>query len=182
LTAVATVYLRLALAAGFLTAVTDRFGWWGPHGTENVAWGDFRHFLDYAAKLNPWFPAFWIPAVGWFVTAAELLLGICLLLGIRTRNTTFLAALLLFAFGCGMTARYRSQVGTQRLGLLGIRRRAAPEQLSASPSERRRSAAAAGTRGFDLRRPKKAERGLTRGDDSSINMNVWILGSRRDEE
>jgi hypothetical protein len=27
-----TVYMRLALAAGFLSAVTDRLGWWGPYG------------------------------------------------------------------------------------------------------------------------------------------------------
>ena len=31
-TAVAAVFLRLALAAGFLSAVADRFGLWGPAG------------------------------------------------------------------------------------------------------------------------------------------------------
>jgi hypothetical protein len=33
----ATLHLRIALAAAFLTSVTDRFGIWGPHGTMNVA-------------------------------------------------------------------------------------------------------------------------------------------------
>jgi len=33
----ATVFLRFALGAAFLTAVTDRLGIWGPSGTANVA-------------------------------------------------------------------------------------------------------------------------------------------------
>jgi hypothetical protein len=50
----ATVYLRLALAVGFLTAVTDRFGFWGPPGAPNVSWGDLQQFTVYAGLLNPW--------------------------------------------------------------------------------------------------------------------------------
>src|SRR6266496_1057758 len=78
LTKFATVFLRLALAAGFLAAVSDRFGLWGPPGTTDVAWGDFGHFLAYAAKLNPELPVSWIPAVGWTVTFAETLFAIML--------------------------------------------------------------------------------------------------------
>jgi len=37
----------------------------------NVAWGDMTHFMTYAAKLNPWFAKVVIPALAWFVTAAE---------------------------------------------------------------------------------------------------------------
>jgi hypothetical protein len=69
-----TVYLRLALAAVFLASITDRLGIWGPYGTTNVAWGDMSHFIAYAAKLNPWFPKIVIPALAWFVTAAETIL------------------------------------------------------------------------------------------------------------
>ncbi len=32
-----TLFLRVALAAAFLTSVTDRLGIWGPHGMMNVA-------------------------------------------------------------------------------------------------------------------------------------------------
>ncbi len=32
-----TVLLRVALGVTFLTAVTDRFGLWGPPGTNNVS-------------------------------------------------------------------------------------------------------------------------------------------------
>lgn|SRR5581483_7545831 len=99
-----TVYLRLALAAGFITAVTDRFGLWGPYGVPNVAWGDMHHFTTYAGKLNPWFPGFMIPALAWIVTMAESTLVITLLLGWKTRLSATLAGCLLLAFAIGMTA------------------------------------------------------------------------------
>jgi len=100
----ATVFLRFALAAAFLTAVTDRLGIWGPLGTANVAWGDMTHFMAYAAKLNPWFPKTVIPALAWFVTVAETLLGAALILGFQTRRAAELGGWLLLAFGIGMTA------------------------------------------------------------------------------
>jgi hypothetical protein len=59
----ATLYLRVALAAAFLTSVTDGFGLWGSYGRTNVAWGDMNHFMAYTAKLNPWFPKSVIPAL-----------------------------------------------------------------------------------------------------------------------
>jgi len=34
-----SVFLRLALGLSFLSAVADRFGWWGAFGHPNVAWG-----------------------------------------------------------------------------------------------------------------------------------------------
>jgi len=103
LTTFATIFLRLALAAGFLAAVTDRFGLWGPPGTTNVAWGDFGHFLGYAAILNPEVPASWIPAVGWGVTFVESILAIALLMGFRIRTFALLSGFLLLAFASGMT-------------------------------------------------------------------------------
>jgi uncharacterized membrane protein YphA (DoxX/SURF4 family) len=99
----ATIFLRIALAAAFLAAVTDRFGFWGPPGTTNVAWGDFSHFLVYVGKLNPELPASWMPALGWIVTVAETVFAIALLLGFRTRIFALLSGLLLLAFAFGMT-------------------------------------------------------------------------------
>ena len=49
-----SVFLRLALGLSFLSAVADRFGWWGPFGHPNVAWGSFGRFVAYTARLN-WF-------------------------------------------------------------------------------------------------------------------------------
>ena len=49
----APVAMRMALAAGFLSAVADRFGLWGPIGTPGVSWGGFAKFLDYTATTSP---------------------------------------------------------------------------------------------------------------------------------
>jgi uncharacterized membrane protein YphA (DoxX/SURF4 family) len=99
-----TAFLRLGLSVGFLSAVADRLGMWGPYGAANVAWGDMKHFLPYAAKLNPWFPAAIILPVGWIATIAELALGILLLIGWHTRRAAWLSGCLLLAFALGMTA------------------------------------------------------------------------------
>lgn len=99
---VATVYLRLALGAAFLSAVADRFGIWGPPGTPLVGWGNFHNFLSYAAKINPWFPASWIPLIGGIATTCEIAFGVALILGFKTRIAAFLSGLLLLAFALGM--------------------------------------------------------------------------------
>ena len=49
---VSTVLLRLALGISFLSAVADRFGFWGVYGQPNVSWGNYARFVDYTAKLN----------------------------------------------------------------------------------------------------------------------------------
>ena len=72
------IYARIALGVAFLSAVADRFGWWGAPGARNVAWGDFRHFLAYTGKVNPYLSASLVPALGWFVTTCEIVLGVAL--------------------------------------------------------------------------------------------------------
>lgn len=98
------LFARAALAVGFLSAVGDRVGWWGPPGTPTVAWGDMEHFMVYAAQLNPWFPAALIPLVGWITTIAEVVLGLWLLVGVRLRLAALCSGWLLVAFAAGMTA------------------------------------------------------------------------------
>jgi len=100
---VATIYLRLALGAGFLSAVADRFGVWGPPGAPHVAWGDWSHFLAYAASINPELPAAAIPTVGLIATAAEILVGVALIAGVQTRRAAVTAGVLLLLFALGMT-------------------------------------------------------------------------------
>jgi thiosulfate dehydrogenase (quinone) large subunit len=99
-----TAFLRIGLAAGFLSAVADRLGLWGPYGRPNVAWGDMQHFLPYVGKLNPWFPSAIIPVVAWASTIGEIALGILLLIGFQTRWAASLSGYLLLAFALGMTA------------------------------------------------------------------------------
>lgn len=93
----------MALGVGFLSAVADRFGLWGAAGARNVAWGDFGHFLAYTAKVNPYLSASLVPALGWLVTACEIVLGVALIAGVRMRAAAVLSGLLLLAFAIGMT-------------------------------------------------------------------------------
>lgn len=97
------LYTRLALGIAFLSAVADRFGLWGVPGTPGVAWGNFENFLAYTASLNPFLPETLIPALGWVVTAAELVLGVLLIVGFRLREVGIASGLLLLAFAFGVS-------------------------------------------------------------------------------
>lgn len=99
----APVFLRLALGGAFVSAVADRFGLWGPAGTKNASWGDFAHFMQYTAQVNPWAPAALIPMLAWASTVAELVLGVLLILGLFTRRAALLSGILLLMFAAGMS-------------------------------------------------------------------------------
>ena len=96
-------FLRVALAAGFLSAVADRFGLWGPAGAANVAWGAWQPFVDYVAKLNWFAPPASTPILAWAATVAEVVLGIGLLIGWQLRWVALAAGLLLLSFAITMT-------------------------------------------------------------------------------
>jgi uncharacterized membrane protein YphA (DoxX/SURF4 family) len=97
-----SAFLRYALGIGFLSAVADRFGLWGPFGTPNVSWGDFSRFLEYTHTITWYAPAAMIPALGIIATAAEILFGLLLIVGWYTRATAVLSGLLLLVFGVSM--------------------------------------------------------------------------------
>jgi thiosulfate dehydrogenase (quinone) large subunit len=94
------LFLRFAIAAGFLSAVADRFGMWR---AEVSVWGNWNNFLDYTRVINPWLPDSLIPAIGIIATAAEILFAIFLLVGFKTEFTAKLSGLLLLLFGLSMT-------------------------------------------------------------------------------
>jgi uncharacterized membrane protein YphA (DoxX/SURF4 family) len=100
---VAAVFLRLALAAGFLSAVADRFGLWGPAGTPGVAWGGFDPFLAYTGTLLWYLPADLVPAAGWAATVLEVALAFGLLAGVRLRAVALASGVVLSVFAATMT-------------------------------------------------------------------------------
>jgi uncharacterized membrane protein YphA (DoxX/SURF4 family) len=95
--------VRAALAAGFLSAVADRFGLWGPTGAPGVSWGGFASFLTYTGKLLWFLPAGFVPAAGWMATAAEIVLAVSLLVGLQLRWVALISGLLLTTFALTMT-------------------------------------------------------------------------------
>src|SRR5215467_12466717 len=102
-TQLAAVFLRLALAAGFLSAVADRFGLWGPPGTAGVGWGGFAPFLNYTGQLLWFLPTSLVPAAGWTATVLEVALAAGLLVGIWLRPLALATGFLLTMFAVTMT-------------------------------------------------------------------------------
>jgi uncharacterized membrane protein YphA (DoxX/SURF4 family) len=99
-----SLFFRLALGVSFLSAVADRFGWWGAFGRPNVSWGQFARFVAYTGNLNWFLPEAWIPTLAMLTTGAEALLGFCLVIGWQTRTAALVSGILLMLFGIAMTA------------------------------------------------------------------------------
>jgi putative oxidoreductase len=97
------LYARLALGAAFLSGIADRFGW---YTGRNVGYGNFAGFVSYTAKVNSFMPAFSIPFLAWTATAAELFLGLALILGLWPRWVALGSALLLALFGIAMAISF----------------------------------------------------------------------------
>ena len=102
MTRLTILFLRLALGVSFLSAVADRFGLWGKYGQPHVAWGNFARFTAYTAKLLWFLPHRLIPAFAWIATAAEIALGIALILGVLPRIAALLSGVLLLLFALAM--------------------------------------------------------------------------------
>ncbi len=94
------LFLRLAIGAGFLSAVADRFGFWSK---EVSAWGNWDNFITYTQSLNPLIPLSFIPAIGWASTLLEIIFGVCLLIGFKTSLVAKLSGWLLLIFALAMT-------------------------------------------------------------------------------
>ncbi len=99
----ATVLARLALAAGFLSAVADRFGYRGTPGTPGVAWGDFAVFLAYTGKIT-YAPDLLVAVLGWTATVLEVLFAFLLFVGFQTRLAALGSGVLLALFAVAMAA------------------------------------------------------------------------------
>jgi len=95
---VAPRYGQIALGAAFLSGIASRFGLWG----KGVGYGSFAAFEEYTAEVNAFMPSWSIPALAWAATAAELGLGVALVLGLWPRQVALASAALLAVFGLAM--------------------------------------------------------------------------------
>ena len=96
-------FVRLALAASFLSAVADRFGLWGAAGTGEVSWGSFPPFVDFTGLLLWFLPEPLVLPFAWTATILEILLAIGLIIGFQLRYVAFASSLLLLTFALCMT-------------------------------------------------------------------------------
>lgn len=94
------IFLRLAIATSFLSAVVDRFGMWSK---EVSVWGNWNSFLEYTQIINPWFPNSMISIVGTIATTAEIFFAICLIIGFKIELFAKLSGFLLLIFALSMT-------------------------------------------------------------------------------
>ena len=102
-TQIVVLFLRFSLGVAFLSAVADRFGLWGAPGSSSASWGDFASFTAYTGEINPFVPKALIPALAWLATVLEIVLGLFLLVGFKTRETGFASGVLLLLFALAMT-------------------------------------------------------------------------------
>lgn len=102
----AQVLLRLALATTFLSAVADRFGFWGMPGSPSVSWGNWENFVRYSNSINSYVS----PVVGEylaaFATGLEVLFALLLVVGYKLRVAAWASALLLLSFALSMTVSF----------------------------------------------------------------------------
>ena len=98
-TQISAVILRLALAATMLSAVADRFGFWGTRST----WGNWQNFERYTANLTFFLPAFLQVFLAYAATFFEIVLSLLLLAGFQLKWTALATGILLFLFAGAMS-------------------------------------------------------------------------------
>ncbi|HEY1164431.1 MAG TPA: DoxX family protein [Chitinophaga sp.] len=103
------LYLRIGLGASYLCAGLDRLGVWGPPGGARISWGDWQHFMDYAYKLLFFLPYGLASFVAGIATAAEIIFGVLLILGLLTRWAAIGSGILLLLFALSMTVAFGVQ-------------------------------------------------------------------------
>ena len=95
-------FVRTIVGLELLGSVADRFGLLGAPGDTTVFWGSFAFFLDYVRLLLPPPMVGAAPVVGVAATAAEIVVGVLLVIGIRRSSVAAAGALLLAAFALAM--------------------------------------------------------------------------------
>ncbi len=102
----AQLFLRIALSASFLSAVADRFGFWGKPGSPFVAWGNWENFLNYSNAVNGFVPSALGQPLAITATFFEIALSVLLLAGYKTKWAALASGLLLAGFGLAMTISF----------------------------------------------------------------------------
>ncbi|MBN2817934.1 MAG: DoxX family protein [Bacteroidales bacterium] len=94
---IATMLLRLATGANFLSPVASRLGFWGQ---QSSGWDEF---IVYAGQVNSFAPQNMIYPLAIVATLLESLFGVLLIIGYTTRWVSLGASALTFIFAMAMT-------------------------------------------------------------------------------
>ncbi len=100
---ISSLFLRLALASAFLSAVASRINLWGQHSSISEAWNSF---ISYTAEVNSFLPASIIPTVAVLATILETGLAILLIIGFKIRYAASGAGILLLLFALAMACSF----------------------------------------------------------------------------
>ncbi len=100
------LFVRVALGITMLSAVADRFGYWGEPGTAGVVWGNWKNFIEYTKTINSFIS--FVPAelLGILATLLEVVFSILLILGYKTKLVSLGTGILLLLFATAMTLSY----------------------------------------------------------------------------
>jgi uncharacterized membrane protein YphA (DoxX/SURF4 family) len=93
------LFLRLAIAVTMLSAVADRFGFWG----ENSSWGNWENFEKYTMKITSFLPESLSVFSAYSATFLEIIFPLMLILGFKTKISVYGAGFLLLIFALSMT-------------------------------------------------------------------------------
>lgn len=93
------LFLRIALGTALLSAVADRFGWWGA----NASWGNWQNFEAYTRRLTFYLPGSISKISAYAATTLEIVFGLLLIIGFKTRSAAIFTGLLLLVFALSMT-------------------------------------------------------------------------------
>ncbi|SEI53850.1 DoxX protein [Dyadobacter sp. SG02] len=93
------LFLRIALAVTMLSAVADRFGFWGA----NSAWGNWQNFEKYTAQLTFFLPEILSKLSAYAATTLEIALPVMLILGFKTKLAAIGTGVLLMIFALAMS-------------------------------------------------------------------------------
>ena len=100
---IAQLYLRFALAIGFLLPVADRLGFMGPAGQNSVSWGSWDNFVVYTNTLMPYLSRWMAGVMGFLATVAEVSIAIMFIVGFKIRTAAYASFALTLTFALCMT-------------------------------------------------------------------------------
>ncbi len=104
------LFLRISVAASFLSAVSDRLGFWGKAGETNVSWGNWENFVQYSNTVNSFVPEQIGNILAIVATFAEVVLAILLLIGYKTKIAAICSGVILLFFALAMTLSFGVKV------------------------------------------------------------------------